>query len=230
MLSVGSLSFTSSAGVRTFGPGHAEVARQHRLDVGGLVERLAFGRRQRPDVAVEVLDGHAPLVVLHRGEELGQGHRRVRGPVAVVARMQVAGRAVDGDGDAGAATHAEVHRRPTARVPRPVERDRQVGLERLRPGLGEAAEVGRAGLLLAVEHDPDVPGRAAAAGLQRVDGVQQGDDRPLVVGGRAAVEPPLRIERACAPDRGATAPALLHRHGVNGWQRVHWLASTGCPS
>ena len=75
------------------------------------------------------------------------------------------------------------------------------------------------GLLLALEAELDVRPRARApAARERVERGQQRDDRRLVVGGGAGVQPPLVADRAAegGGDRGAAGvpPAVLPAAGV----------------
>ena len=195
MLSVGSLSFASSRWSGRSGVATPKSRASTASTSGAAAERGPLGGRQRPHVAVEVLDEHTAGVVLHGRQQLGQAHRGIGRPVAVVARVQVALGAVDGHGHAGAAAHAEVHRGPAARMPRAVERDRQVGLERggsrgrrsggswpSRPPLRRRARRARSSVARA-----RWPRSASTAFSER-------HDRPFVVGGRAPVEPPLGIE------------------------------------
>jgi hypothetical protein len=80
-------------------------------------------------------------------------------------------------------------------MPRPIQRDRHIALERLAARCGKAAEVGRPRFFLAVEHDTQAPRRPGSSRAQRVHCVEQRDDRALVVGCGSAVNAPLRIER-----------------------------------
>ena len=131
MLSVGLFSLRSRRCSGRSGLRDDELLLQRRFDVRHLLDGRQFGRRQRRHVVVEARDRDAARVVLHAREEARQAHRRIGRPVAVVAAVQIAARAEHGDGEAGAAAHAVIHRRPPARMARAIQRDREVGLQRV---------------------------------------------------------------------------------------------------
>ena len=65
-----------------------------------------LGLAQRLDFIVEMIDQNPPVVVFHRSKQLGQHHRGIRRPVAVVAAVQFDPGTVDGnvhDADAAGA-------------------------------------------------------------------------------------------------------------------------------
>ena len=127
-----------------------------------LGERAPLGLAERLDVVVPALDGHAPRVVLHRGEQARERHRGVRRPVAVVAAVQRALRAVDGELDVRVAAHAEDDLLAPRLVDGAVADDPRVGREQLLVAREYLGEVRRAGLLLALEEELEVDGRLDA--------------------------------------------------------------------
>ena len=65
-------------------------------------------------------------------------------------------------------------------------------------------------LFLAFECELDVGLERDAGGTDGVDGGQQGDDRRLVVGGAAGVQPPLGIECGAGWRSGDHSTAVFH--------------------
>ena len=78
-----------------------------RIDLGSLGDGALFGLGERLDAVVEVVDQHAPVVVLHGRQQARQRHRGVGRPVAVVAAVQFVAGPVESDLDAGDAARAE---------------------------------------------------------------------------------------------------------------------------
>ena len=128
-LSVGSFNFSSSRSSPRSGSATRKSCFNDVSTFGVSAMACRSVRGQRHDVAIEVLDGDATAIVFHAREEARQPHRRVGRPVAVVAGMQVALRAIHREGQAGPPADAEVERRPAARMPRSIERERQIGLQ-----------------------------------------------------------------------------------------------------
>ena len=116
----------------------------------------------------------------------------------------------DRERHACAAAYAEIERRPSARMPRTIERDRQVGLEVRGPGLREAPEVSGPCLLLAVEHHAKAPRRSPAGGLERFDRVEHRDNRALVIGCGPTVHAPLRFKRCTGRIGGDRTGRSIH--------------------
>jgi len=86
-------------------------------------------------------------------------------------------------------TRAEGHGRTAAGVLRPIGHQDEVGGQQIAVPLGEGAEVRAAHLLLAVEDELDGHPGADAKFAHQLDRSEVCPDRPLVVGGAAAVEP-----------------------------------------
>ena len=93
---------------------------QHSSLLGASARPASPIGAERRDAVIEVRDQHVAALVFHAGEQLRQHHRRVGSPVAVVAAVQSAVGAVDGDREVGDAARAEDDRLPAALVDRAV--------------------------------------------------------------------------------------------------------------
>ena len=172
---------------------------------------IPLGRPQRLDLVGEPLDRDPAVAVPHGGQQVDQRPQRVGDDAAPVARVQ---RPVGPPGpqlEAGDPPDPE-HQPPAAgRVDRPVAPDDQVGGEPLALAPGEAGQVGRADLLLAVQQHLDRAGELAPGGQQALDGQELGQVLALVVGAAAAVQAAvadLGLERRAGP--GVQRVGRLH--------------------
>ena len=138
---------------------------------------------------------HAVLQTLHQRGAVGRGHRGQQahqppGRVgdAEVARVHVAAGGLERQLERENPARAEGHGGPAAGVLRPIGHQDEVGGQQVAVPLGEGAEVLAAHLLLAVEDELDRHPGADAPGAHQLDRGEVRPDRPLVVGGAAAVE------------------------------------------
>jgi hypothetical protein len=89
------------------GAAQPQLAHQVAIHVRRFGHGAAFGLAQRLDAIVEMIDGDAAVIVLHRRQQPRQHHRRIGRPVSVVAAVQLALRPIDGDIELGDAARAE---------------------------------------------------------------------------------------------------------------------------
>ena len=123
------------------GPGEAELLEQLLVHVGNLVDRPTLAGGQRHHAVVEALDDDVAGFVLHRGNQLGQRHRRIGDEVAVVPAVQVAGGAVDRDLRAGHAARTVKHGWQATRMARTVNDNGEVRTNRSGIGRHRRREV-----------------------------------------------------------------------------------------
>src|SRR5215510_3804997 len=112
-----------------FGPSDSQLAPQRRVVVGGRGRRAFFSLGQGLDAVVKAFDQHAPVIILHRGEQLRQHHRGIGRPIAVMSAVKLAARAVDGDLHPRHAARAEIDLLPPRLVDRPVADQPRVGFQ-----------------------------------------------------------------------------------------------------
>ena len=126
---------------------------------------------------------------------MGQRHRRVRCPVAVVAAVEGAQRAVDRQLEAGDTPGPVVDLHPPGGMDGAVAEDPGVGFQQVEVLAQDLRQVGRALLLLPLQEQLEVYRGHDSRGPQGVQGREDRHDGRLVVARRAGEDPPLRIER-----------------------------------
>ena len=194
---------------RPFAAREAELAPDGRIHVGRRRDRAALGRGQRPDIVGKAGDQDAALGVAQAGDEARELGDGIRGPVAVVAAVQSAHRAVRRDLDLGDPARPEVDLHAACLVNGPVEEEPEVALQATGVRLEEPREVGRARFLLAFQEELQVDRKRERLRAHRVQGGKQRDDRRLVVARRAGVDPPLRLKlRSNGLPRDLAAPVF----------------------
>ena len=209
--------------------GHAQLGREV-----GFVERqsrelLVLPWRQRAHLVVEARHGDGAVLVLERGHDARQRDGRVLDIAAVAARVQVDARAGDIHLRVHQAAQADGDGRVVALEEAGVADDRDVGAEAVPVGLQPGVEVGRTGLLLALEDVAHVDRQPALRFQPGAGGPGVQVHLALVIGGATGIDAPVldaRLEGRPLPeveriDRLHVVVAVhQHRRGTVGVQPV----------
>ena len=197
----------AQGGVVRFGTREAQGGAQRVVGVRQRLPQRAVVLGNGRHVVVEAGDLHAAVHIAHTGNEVRHRHAGVGRPVAVVSAVQGAVGTVEGHVHAHHAAHAKHQLRRPAHVGGTIEEQPRVGGERRLVRLEQVAQVRRAGFFLAFQEELHVHRGRLLRGLERVEGGQHGDDRALVVAGRARAD----------THGGINGVALgRHGHGVGG--------------
>ena len=190
------------------GGAQPQLGPQRVVHVGHCAQRDAVGRGKRAHVVVESGNEDLSVHVAQRGNEVRQHRGRIRRPVAVVAAVQRTRRAVRRDHDIRHAAHAEHHLLAPALVHRSVGEHPAIAREQCGVPFEQGASMPIARFLFAVEVELEVHARLAPRCTQRIERREHGDDRRLVVAGRARVQAPFGsggvVRRREWNDRSAT--------------------------
>ena len=111
-----------------------------------------------------------------------------------MAIVERAGGAIDGRFEIDDAAVAAAHQRAAGLVDRAIAHDQQIGGEQGLVGAHDGAEIGGAGLFLALPQDLDVDVGFDALGGQRIERPQRDGDGGFVVPGGAAVQAPFHVD------------------------------------
>ncbi len=152
-------------------------------------QSLLFEARQRRDAVIEVRNQHAARLVLHARQQLGQHHRRVRSPVAVVTAVQTMIRAIQSDLKMSIATRAENHRLFAALIHRAIADEEYVAMHKVSMRGQDLFQMRRTRLFFAFPHEANVGAQRDSRTAQRVESGQLSKDGGLVVPGRPRIDP-----------------------------------------
>ncbi len=132
--------------------------------------------------------------VLHAGEELDKHERGVWSPVAVVAAVEGAVGAVDGDLEVGVAACAEDEGLAAGLVDGAIADEPDVAVDEVAVGHEDLFEVGGAGFFFALPDEADVGLEWDVRGLESAEGGELGEDGGFVVTGSAGVDAGFAVD------------------------------------